>query len=171
MKSLQESLFDKDLVQKDIGTLSVIVAYIENFLTGKTTKIKWIKCLDDISKAIKYVPKDGYDLLGRSIPNKITDGELYVSIDTGTTNPSLLLMARGLIGDREFSTEACPLTIIKYDDNINSIYIDVYRTGVDTVDYKRNIHLYKGKFQWYKLSKEDVEIYINNIFTRIDQVF
>ena len=110
-------------------------------------------------------------MLGRSIPNKITDGELYVSIDTGTTNPSLLLMARGLIGDREFSTEACPLTIIKYDDNINSIYIDVYRTGVGTVDYKRNIHLYKGKFQWYKLSKEDVEIYINNIFTRIDQVF
>ena len=53
MKSLQESLFDKDLVQKNMGTLSVIVAYIENFLTGKTTKIKWIKCLDDISKAIK----------------------------------------------------------------------------------------------------------------------
>ena len=171
MKSLVESLFDKDLVQKNLGSLGVIVACIENFLAGKTTKIKWIKCLEDISKALKYTPKGGWDLLGRSIPNKITDDELYVSIDTDTTNPSLLLMARGLIGDREFSTEACPLTIIRYSDNTCSIYIDVYRTGVDTVDYKRNIHEHKGKFQWYKLSKEDVEMYINNVFTRIDQVF
>ena len=171
MKSLQESLFDKDLVQKNLGTLGVIVACIENFLAGKTTKNNWVECLEDISKSLKYTPKGGWDLLGRSIPNKITGDELYVSIDTDATNPSLLLMARGLIGDREFSTEACPLTIIRYSDNINSIYIDVYRTGVGTVDYKHNIHDSKGKFQLYKLSKEDVETYINNIFTRIDQVF
>lgn len=170
MKSLVESLFDKDLVQKNLGALSVIVSCIENFLAGKTTKIKWIKCLDDISKSLKYTPKGGWDLFGRSIPNKITDSELYVCIDDDTTNPSLLLMARGLIGDREFSTEACPLTIIRYSDNTCSIYVDVYRTGVGTVDYKRNIHEYKGKFQWYKLSKEDVEMYINNVFTRIDLV-
>ena len=171
MKSLVESLFDKDLVQKNLGSLGVIVACIENFLAGKRTKSNWVKCLEDMSKALKYTPKGGWNLLARSIPNTIKKDELYVCIDTDPSHPSLLLMAKGLIGDREFGTEACPLTIIRYSDNTCSIYVDIYRTGVGTVDYQRRMQEYKGQFQLYKLTKEDVEMYINNVFTQIDQVF
>ena len=171
IQTAMESLFDKDLVQKNLGTLGVIVACIENFLAGKTTKNNWVKCLEDMSKSLKYSPKGGWNLLARSISNTIKKDELYVCIDTNPSHPSLLLMARGLIGDREFGTEACPLTVIRYSDNTGSIYVDIYRTGVGTADYQHRMQEYKGQFQWYKLSKEDVNMYIDNVFTQIDQVF
>ena len=169
MKSLKESLFDNNLIQKDLGTLEVIVAHIENYLSEKETEAAWKKCLNDISKTIKYSDKGGWNLLGRSIPNNIKNDELYVSIDID--HCSLLLMARGLIGSREFSHEACPLTVIGYSRSGGFIYADVYRTGTGTMDYHYILNRYKGTFQWYKINPKETKSFVDNVFDKIEQVF
>lgn len=169
MKSLQESLFDSDLIQKKLGTLDTIVACLDNFIKQKSPSMKsWMDCLDDIKKAIDYKSRSGWNLLGNDIPNNIKPDELYVSF--GIT-PSLYLMARKLIGDKEYSTEACPLVVIRYSDQIKSIYSDVYRTGAGTYDYKAEINANKGKFNWYRINPKETKSFVDNVFNQIEQVF
>lgn len=176
MKSLQESLFDHDLIQKKIGTLDAIVVCLDNFIKQKSPSMKdWMDCLDDIKKAIDYKRhfsglsrQTGWDLLRHDMPNKIKADELYVSF--GIT-PALYLMARNLIGDKEYSTEACPLVVIRYSDQLGTIYSDVYRTGTGTYSYKAEINANKGKFNWYKINPKETKSFVDNIFNQIEQVF
>lgn len=169
MKSLQESLFDSDLIQKKLGTLDTIVACLDNFIKQKSPSMKsWMDCLDDIKKAISYKRHSGWDLLGHDIPNNIKTDELYISF--GIT-PSLYLMARNLIGSKEYSTEACPLVVIRYSNDLKTIYSDVYRTGWGTYDYKAEINANKGKFNWYRINPKETKSFVDNVFNQIEQVF
>lgn len=169
MKSLQESLFDHDLIQKEIGTLDAIVARLDNFIKQKSPTMKdWMNCLDDIKKIIGYKSRSGWNLLGYDIPNKIKADELYVSF--GIT-PTLYLMARNLIGDKEYSTEACPLVVIRYSNDLKTIYSDVYRTGTGTYDYKAEININKGKFNWHKINPKETKSFVDKVFNQIEQVF
>ena len=169
--SLQESLFDQDLVKKDLGTFNVIVACLTNYIKkGKTPLKDWIKCLDGIEKAIKYESR-GWDLLKNDIPNNCKDDELYVSVSHKNFIPTLFLMTRGLIGDKEFSTEACPLVAIRYSPELETIYVDVYRTGAGTYDYKYQMNNNKGTFNRYKIDPEETKSFFKEVFNQIDQVF
>ena len=171
-QTAMESLFDKDLVQKNLGTLNVIVVCLTNYIKkGKTQMEDWVKCLDGIEKAIGYKPRGGWDLLRSDVPNKCKDDELYVSISYKNNIPTLLLMTRGLIGDKEYSTEACPLVAIGYSADLKTIYCNVYRTGAGTYDYKYMMNENKGTFQWYKINPNEIKSFVDDIFNQIEQVF
>ena len=166
-----ESLFDKDLIQKEPGTLNVIVAYLTNYIKkDQTTMRDWLNCLDDIKKTIKYESR-GWDLVRNDIPNNCSNNELYVSISYKNSIPALLLMTRGLIGDKEYSTEACPLVVIRYSSGLKTICADVYRTGVGTYDYKYVMNNNRGSFNRYKIDPNETKAFVEDIFNQIEQVF
>ena len=164
MKSLQESLFDKDLVQKNLGTLDVITGYIRSYLDGKHTENRWEECLEKIGGMIDFKLPGQWKLNRNDNARKIKDDELYVHI-----NPErgmLIMVGDGLIGEWQKDNDSTPAIIIKYNLRINNIYIDVYRSGMLYRD------LLSGyKFNYYKLDKKSVENFVDNVFDKIEQVF
>lgn len=161
MKSLKESLFDQELFKKDIGTLTVITNALENFLAGKHTDNNWIKTLNQLIDDIKY-NTDFRKRYSMSYDKSllIKDDELYVYI----YDERLYLMSKGLYGDRPGFAS---IIIIGYSNNLRNIYADMYASA--TTDYKEIVN--NERFQWYKVTKDEVKLFNSEILDKIEQVF
>lgn len=160
MKSLKESLFDRDLITKDIGVLTVIVNALENFIAGKRTDNQWIKTLNQLIDNVKYNTdfrkrhSMSYD---KSL--RIKDDELYVYV----YDEKLYLMSKGLYEDRPGFVS---IIIIRYSHQLKNIYADMYTSA--TTDYREIVN--NEWFQWYKVTKDEVKLF-NNFLDKIEQVF
>ena len=167
MKTLQESLFDKDLAKKDIGVLGVITNCLENYISEHHTRYyEWVKCLVNIKKSINYPEPAQWSLEMDGLEKMDTD-ELYISIfDSSRYGANMILCGYGLTGEYRGSNVP-PIITISYSPGINDIYADVYNTK--TVDYKDILN--DHKFNWYKLNKDDVKSFVNNVFNKLEQVW
>jgi len=165
MKSLQESLFDSDLVSKDIGALSVITNALENYLSKKTTGTAWIQCLLGIVNDIKYNIDNGKRYhLGLDRALKMKDDELYVYIEVNDSWKRIFLLGKGL---NDLYSKFPTLVMIGYSNGINNIYADIYSS--QTLYYKEKV--YNEKFQYYKVSKDEIKTFVKEILDNIEQVF
>ena len=159
--SLQESLFDQELAKKDIGTLTVIVNALENFCAGKHTDNNWIKTLNQLIDDIKYNTdfRKRYPISYDASLHMNVD-ELYVYI----YDKRLYLMGKSLYEDRPGFAS---IIIIGYSNHLRNIYADMY--AFPTVDYKGIVN--NERFQWYKVTKSEVELFNSEILDKIEQVF
>lgn len=64
MRSLKESLFDKDLVKSDMGILDVITNNLANFIGSNPRDLgyKWLTVLKQIQKDINYSTPEKWSL-------------------------------------------------------------------------------------------------------------
>ena len=165
MKSLQESLFDSDLVSKDIGVLSVITNAIENYLSKKTSEYGWTRCLLGIVDDVKYnIDSRKRHLVGLDRVLKMKDDELYIYIGINQPFKRIFLIGKGL---DDLHPEFPTLAIIGYSNNLKNIYADMYSS--QTVDYKEKLN--NENFQYYKVSKDEIKTFVKEILDNIEQVF
>lgn len=159
--SLKESLFDQNLVKKDVGTLTVIVNALENFIAGKRSDNQWVKTLNQLIDDIKY----NIDFRKRYPMSydkalRIKDDELYVFV----CDEKLYLMSKGLYEDRPGFAS---IIIIGYSHQLNNIYADMYASA--TTDYKEIVN--NEWFHWYKITKDEVKLFNREILDNIEMVF
>ena len=165
MKSLQESLFDSNLVSKDIGALSVITNAIENYLSKKPSEYGWTRCLLSLVDNIKYnIDNRKRYHLGLDQVLKMKDDELYVYIGINQPFKRIFLIGKGL---DDLHPEFPTLAIIGYSNNLKNIYADMYAS--QTVDYKEKLN--NENFQHYKVSKDEIKTFVKEILDNIEQVF
>ena len=165
MKSLQESLFDKDLVKKEVGALSVITNALENYLSKKTSEYGWTRCLLSLADNIKYnIDSRKRYHLGLDRALKMKDDELYVYIGINEPYKKIFLIGKGL---DDLHPEFPTLAIIGYSNNLKNIYADMYAS--QTVDYKEKVN--NENFQYYKVSKDEIKTFVKEILDNIEQVF
>ena len=159
--SLKESLFDNDLTKKDIGTLTVIVNALENFIVKTHTDNQWIKTLNTLIDNIKYNTdfRKRYPM-SYDKTLKVRDDELYVFIQ----DEKLYLMSKGLYMDRPGFAS---IIIIGYTHQLKNIYADMYASA--TTDYKEMVN--NEYFQWYKVTKDEIKLFNSEILDKIEQVF
>ncbi len=160
MKSLQESLFDNDLVSKDIGVLSIITSYLDNYLDGNTTYSAWNQCLSNIIDNIKFskdYKKRYYIDLAKSL--KIKDDELYVYI--GYTWKKLIILSKGV---NNMLPDSPALIIIEYNNRLKNIYANIITT--DDATYRKKLE--NETFYRYKVSKDEIKIFIKEILNNIE---
>lgn len=164
MKSLKESLFDRDLITKDIGVLTVIVNALENFIAEKRTDNQWIKTLNQLIDDIKY----NTDFRKRHSMSydkalNMKDDELYVVIDHYRATKQIILFGKGLY---DLKPRFASAIVIRYSIWSNSIYADMYTSP--TTDYKELVN--NINFQYYRVYKDEVKLF-NNFLDKIEQVF
>ena len=162
MKSLQESLFDKNLVKKDISALSVVVNYIENYLESTTSRQNWTSTCCKIFHGILYkipaIHKISPDKLER-----ISDDELYINIDPNISR-QIVLIGWGLTGKKSSVPD---IVMLSYSDDLGNICADLYRTK--TVDYKNVLNTFN--FNIYRVNKEDINTFKKEVLDKIEIVF
>ena len=166
MKSLQESLFDKDLVKRDIGILDVITNDLENFIGSKPRDpgYKWLKVLKQIQKDINYSTPEKWSLKAADV-ERVEKDELYVYIG----NAKLILIAKGLIVDNPIGHSTIPdIVIFNFSPNIDNIYADIYRSK--TVDYKLLVGNYKYNV-YLKMKPEEIKRFRSEVMDNVEQVF
>ena len=165
MKSLQESLFDKDLVEKEVGILSVITNSLENYLSKKTSESGWTRCLLSLVDDIKYnIDSRKRYHLGLDRALKMKDDELYIYIGINEPHKKIFLIGKGL---NDLHPNFPTLAIIGYSNYANDIYADMYSS--QTVYYKEIVN--NENFQYYKVTKDEIKTFIKEILDNIEQVF
>ena len=166
MKSLQESLFDNDLVTRKIGILDVITNLISDYESGPHTIKGWEKCLLGIVKTIKYDHKKGWQLTSQKA-SVIKDDELYVNIDIHPdSSSSITLIGWGLTGTSLYKAYP-PIVRVVFSPDEDNIYLDIYQTP--TVDYKDILLTYK--FNYYKINKNETINFVDNVFNKLESIF
>ena len=83
MKSLRESLFDKDLIQKDMD-VTVLISILDGSIKSnkRISNDDWRKCLDKISKYTNYDSSSKVKFKKRNID--LDPNILYFNIDHST---------------------------------------------------------------------------------------
>lgn len=162
MKSLQESLFDKNLVKKDISALSVVVNYLCDYLDGDTGSHRWVSTILKIIDGISYKRP----AMHKISPNKIaeiSDDELYINIDPHIQK-QIVLIGWGLTGKKSSVPD---IVILSYSKDLGNICADLYRTK--TVDYKNVLNTFY--FNLYRVNKDEIKTFVKEILDNIEQVF
>ena len=161
MKSLQESLFDSDLVSKDISVLSIITNYLSDYLNGNTGSHQWVSTILKIIDGISYKRP----AMHKISPNKIeiSDDELYISIDPHIYK-QIVLIGWGLTGKKSSVPD---IVILSYSKNLGDICADLYRTK--NVDYKNILNTFY--FNQYRVNKEDINTFKKEILDNIENAF
>lgn len=161
---LKESLFDKDLVTRDVGVLDVIVSNINEYERGTHSLRDWEKCLKNIKKCISWDGEKGWSLTIRSA-KIMEDDELYVNINIQSfSSSSLTLIGHNLTGMHQ----STPFIIrIAFSPQIENIYLDIY--SAINPDYKDILSAYK--FNYYNINKNEVNNFIDNVYNKLESVF
>lgn len=163
MKSLQESLFDSDLVSKDTGVLSVITNAIENYLSKKPSEHGWTRCLLSLTDNIKYnIDNRKRYHLGLDGVLKMKDDDLYVYIGINDSQKEIFLLGKGL---DDLHPRSPVIIKIGYSRGINSLYAGMFYM---TFSYKK---VYNENFQHYKVSNDEIKIFVKEILDNIEHVF
>ena len=163
---LNESLFDDDLATRKIGVLDIITTIINDYERGAHTIKGWEKCLLKIAKFIKYDYKKGEQLTSQKA-SAIKDDELYVDIRIlPYSSSSITLIGFGLTGTSSYKTWP-PIVRIVFSPDLDNICLDIYRTP--TVDYKDI--LFEYKFNCYKIDRDEIVNFENNIFDKLETIF
>lgn len=162
MRSLKESLFDKDLVKSDIGILDVITNDLANFIASKPGDpgYKWLNVLKQIQKDINYSTPEKWSLKSAYV-EKVKEDELYVYIG----HAKLILIAKGLITDNSTIPD---IVAFNFSPNIDNIYADIYRSK--TVDYKLLIGNYKYNI-YLKMKPKEIKRFRSEVMDNVEQVF
>ena len=164
MKSLQESLFDKNLIKKEVGALSVITNALENYLSKKLSEYGWTRCLLGIVNDIKYnIDSRKRYHLGLDGVLKMKDDDLYVYISINDSQKEIFLLGKGL---DDLHPRSPVIIKIEYSQSINTLYADMFYM---TVSYKEKVN--NENFQHYKVSKDEIKTFIKEILDNIEQVF
>ena len=165
MKSLQESLFDKDLVEKEVGVLSVITNTLENYLSKKTSESGWTRCLLSLADNIKYnIDSRKRYHLGLDRALKMKDDDLYVYISINDSQKEIFLLGKGL---DDLHPRSPVIIKIGYSQSINSLYADMFY--MMTVSYEEKVN--NENFQHYKVTKGEIKTFVKEILDNIEQVF
>jgi len=164
MKSLQESLFDSNLIKKDIGILTVITNELAGFISGKKSGYSWIRLLLGIIKDIKYnVSQQKREYLGLEKISRIEEDDLYVYISINDSQKEIFLLGKGL---DDLHPRSPVIIKIGYSQSINTLYADMFYM---TVSYKEKVN--NENFQHYKVSKDEIKTFIKEILDNIEHVF
>ena len=167
MKSLQESLFDSDLVSKDISILSIITNYLSDYLNGNTGNRgsrhrQWLSTMREIADGISYKKPATY-MISPDEVEKIGKDELYVNIDRYLYN-QIVLIGWGLV---ETNASVPTIVILSYSPGLKNICADLYQTK--TVNYKYALSSFK--FNRYKVNKEDINLFKKEVLDKIENIF
>lgn len=164
MKSLRESLFDKDLVKKEVGTLTVITNELAGFIGGKKSGYSWIKLLLGLIKDIKYnISLQKREYLGLDGVLKMKDDDLYVYISINDSQKEIFLLGKGL---DDLHPRSPVIIKIGYSQDVNTLYADMFYM---TISYKEKVN--NENFQHYKVTKYEIKTFIKEILDNIEQVF
>ena len=146
MKSLVESLFDKDLITRNVSMIGVLIDHLMN----NTKTINFSDVIDSISKDINYKPSIKFNI------NNISGNKIYICI----LPDEILLVGYGVLQKKLSRPD---IISIKYSP-LGKIVISGSRATDDDYNLMSNILIKDGyKFDVYELSKQDIKEFNKNI--------
>ena len=152
---MTESLFDKDLVEKDYNVPVFILKEILNYKEFDDDALKSvINRLDDVFELNKRIEATHLSI-------KIKPNTLYVAYDFITRPFYIILIAKGLGGNpsENYILRIAGESWSRFNKEINSRMID--QSDEDYLIWMEYFKSHKMKFSEYPLSKQDIKDFLN----------
>ena len=164
MRSLKESLFDKDIIKSnEPGALSIINSIIDKIGKNKISFEEWTNVLDDLMKSISYEHTSFARVpLSYEKAKRIKPGKLYIYIDEFKYR--IYLVGVGL---SDINPDFPSLIEIAYDSYPGHSHIFVEVKYQDTGDYAFTFGNSK-RFQIFKMTNKEIDEF--NKLIRIDKI-
>lgn len=153
LKSILESIFDKDLVEKDYNVLGFILKEILNHKEFSDVALKSvINRLDSVFGLNERI---------KATHLSVKPNTLYVAYDFNVQPIRIILIAKGLGGNssKNYILKITPKFASCFNREVNSLMID--QSDEDYLIWMGYFKARNIKFSEYPLSKQDIKDFLN----------